>query len=201
MNGLLACGIATVVSLVSCDSKKSTESKSGTSSTKIETTSGANTGRIAYVDMDTLQAKYEYLKAGKASLEKESEDLEAELAGMSKNMQSVYNSLAAKEQSKSLSPIEREDGQKKLQQMQQNMEARKQNGGAALMKKTDEFTKQLQAKLDAYLLKYNADKHFDYVLQYQKGGMVLLANPALNITDDVIKGLDAEDKAGAGSGK
>ena len=116
-------------------------------------------------------------------------------------MQSVYNSLAAKEQSKSLSPIEREDGQKKLQQMQQNMEARKQNGGAALMKKTDEFTKQLQAKLDAYLLKYNADKHFDYVLQYQKGGMVLLANPALNITDDVIKGLDAEDKAGAGSGK
>ena len=60
MNGLLACGIATVVSLVSCDSKKSTESKSGTSSTKIETTSGANTGRIAYVDMDTLQAKYEY---------------------------------------------------------------------------------------------------------------------------------------------
>ena len=98
----------------------------------------------------------------------------------------------------SLSPIEREAGQKKLQQMQQAMEERKQNAGAALMKKTDEFTKQLQSKLDAYLLKYNAGKHFDYVLQYQKGGMVLLANPALNITDDVINGLEAEDKAGTG---
>jgi outer membrane protein len=197
MKAILACGIVTVIGFTSCDPKKSTNTgKTETKTVQTEAPTGSHAGRIAYVDMDTLQVKYEYLKTEKANLEKESAALEAELGRMAQNLQNEYAAFQKKAQAGTLSQAEGEAGQKKLQQMQQNMEERKQTAGAALMKKTDAFTKELQSKLDKYLLKYNADKHFDYILQYQKGGTILFANPELDITDDVAKGMNEEDKAG-----
>jgi outer membrane protein len=196
MKGLLVCGIATVVSFASCDSKKATEAKTEVKTAKTEAPSGSNVGRIAYVDMDTLQVKYEYLKAGKASLEKESEALQGELARMQQNLQTEAVAFQKKAQAGGFtSQADGEAAQMKLQKMQQAIEERKEAAGAALMKKTDAFTKELQTKLDKYLLKYNADKHFDYILQYQKGGTILFANPELDITNDVATGMNEDEKA------
>lgn len=194
MKGLVALGIVTTFCFTSCDSKKGAEVKTEAKPATVASTGGSHERRIAYVDMDTLQVKYEYLKTGKANLEKESVALEAELGKMTQNLQNEYVAFQKKAQAGTLSQADGEAGQKKLQQMQQTLEERKQNMGAQLMKKSDAFTKDLQTRLDNYLLKYNADKRFDYILQYQKGGTILFANPALDITEDVAKGMNEEDK-------
>jgi len=193
--GLLTLGLGALC-LVSCDNKKTgTPKTEAKTETVASPAAGSHEGRIAYVDMDTLQVKYEYLKTEKANLEKESAALEAELGRMGQNLQNEYVAFQKKAQAGTLSQAEGEAAQKKLQQMQQSLEERKQTMSAQLMKKTDAFTKELQEKLDQYLLKYNTDKHYDYILQYQKGGSILFANPALDITADVVKGMNEEDQA------
>jgi outer membrane protein len=191
-NSLLFCGVASAMFFASCDNKKTTESdkKAATTQTAPAT---APTGKIAYVDMDTLEAKYDYLKAKKSELEKKTAALDAEVGKMAQNLQNEYAAFQKKAQAGTLTQAEGEAGQKRLGEMQQNIETRRQTLGAQLMKEQEAFTKDLQSKLDAYLLKYNADKGYDYILSYAKGGSILFANKALDITADVIKGMNAED--------
>lgn len=190
-NSLLICGVTSAMFLASCDNKKTTESAKETKTTPTAPAT-APTGKIAYVDMDTLEAKYDYLKAKKAELEKKTAALDAEVGKMAQNLQNEYAAFQKKAQAGTLTQAEGEAGQKRLGEMQQNIETRRQTLGAQLMKEQEVFTKDLQSRLDAYLLKYNADKGYDYILSYAKGGSILFANKALDITEDVIKGMNAE---------
>jgi outer membrane protein len=199
-NSLLICGIASAIFFASCDNKKTTGSDKKTEPTQTAPAT-APTGKIAYVDMDTLEAKYDYLKAKKAELEKKTAALDAEVGKMAQNLQSEYAAFQKKAQAGTLTQAEGEAGQKRLGEMQQNIETRRQTLGAQLMKEQEAFTKDLQSRLDAYLLKYNADKGYDYILSYAKGGSILFANKALDITADVIKGMNAESNGKSEDGK
>lgn len=194
LNSLLICAVASATFFASCDNKKSTETAKETKT--IQTASATTpTGKIAYVDMDTLEAKYDYLKAKKAELEKKTAALDAEVGKMAQNLQNEYAAFQKKAQAGTLTQAEGEAGQKKLGEMQQNIETRRQTLGNQLMKEQEAFTKDLQSRLDAYLLKYNADKGYDYILSYAKGGSILFANKALDITADVVKGMNAESNS------
>lgn len=193
LKSMFACSFAAAILFCSCDSKKNAatqpESKPAAASA---TTPG---GKIAYVDMDTLEAKYDYLKAKKAELEKKTAALDAEVGKMAQNLQNEYAAFQKKAQAGTLTQAEGEAGQKRLGAMQQDIENRRQSLGSQLMKEQEAFTKDLQSRLDAYLLKYNADKGYDYILSYAKGGSILFANRALDITADVIKGMNADDSS------
>jgi outer membrane protein len=102
-----------------------------------------------------------------------------------------------KAQAGTLSQSEGEATQKRLAQMQQNVETRRQSVGNELMEEQQKFNEELQRRLDAFLEDYNKDKQYDYILSYAKGGSILLANKTLDITRDVIKGMNEKDKTAA----
>lgn len=193
ITALFTCGIALTISLASCDNKTKSADTASTAKTAPSAAGTPASGKIAYVDMDTLMAKYEYFKIKKAAFEKQTAAMDAEVERMAQSLQSEYNAFQKKAQAGTLSQADGEAGQQKLQQMQQNIESKRQSLGAQLMKAQEEFNKELQQQLDDYLVKYNADKGYDYILSYAKGGSILFANKALDITADVIKGMN-EDK-------
>ncbi|KAA5536783.1 OmpH family outer membrane protein [Taibaiella lutea] len=197
VKGLLALGMITAFGFASCDSKKAAENKTETKLNSTTTNiAGTNEGRIAYVDMDTLQVKYIFLKSKKEELEKKSANLEAELARGGQILQNEAIAFQKKAQSGGFTTqAEGEAAQQRLQKMQVDLENKRQTLGAQLMKENDAFAKELQDKLDKYLLKYNQDKKYDYILSYQKGGSILFANQSLNITEEVAKGMNEDDKA------
>ena len=41
-----------------------------------------------------------------------------------------------------------------------------------------------------YLKEFNSSKGYDYILSYQRGSGIMLANDSLDITDEVLKGLN-----------
>jgi len=45
-----------------------------------------------------------------------------------------------------------------------------------------------------FLKRYNKDSKFDFILNYRNGGDLLFQNPGLDITADVLKGLNADYK-------
>lgn len=187
----------TTLSLASCGDKKTdTHSAPATQNTTGAPGTAAG-GRIAYVNIDTLQEKYEYFRVKKAEMEKKAASLDAEVERMAQNLQNEYTAFQKKAQAGTLTQTEGEAGQRKLQQLQQNIENRRQTLGAQLMKEQEAFNKDLKKRLDNYLIKYNADKGYDYILSYAEGGSILFANKALDITEDVVKGMNADAANGA----
>ena len=49
-------------------------------------------------------------------------------------------------------------------------------------------------KLDSFLTEYNKDKRFVYILSYTKGGFILYKDEALDITKEVVDGMNEKLK-------
>ena len=154
---------------------------------------------IAYVNIDTLTDNLDFFKQNKEVFEKEEQKLNAEIDGLARSFQNEYAAFQKKAQSGTLSQLEGEAGQRKLQQMQQNLEERRQALSNEFMKKQSDFNTELKKRLDAYLEKYNKDKKYDYILSHGAGSQILWGNKAYEITQEVIKGMNEEAKANGGN--
>jgi outer membrane protein len=152
-------------------------------------------GRIAYVNIDTLEAQYEYLKNKKADFEERKKGMGSELERSQKQFEQDYISAERKAQAGTMTQAEYETTAKRLQQMKQSLEAREAALTEKLLKEQDEFNKDLQSRLDKFLAEYNKDKNFDYILSYSKAlGLIMLANDQLDITEDVVAGMNEQYK-------
>ncbi len=151
----------------------------------------AGMGRIAYVDIDTLEAHYDYLKTKKEEFEKRQERIESELQRSAQQLQHDYMDLQQRAQAGTLTQTEGEQAQKRLLQGQQSLETRKQSLAEQLLKERDEFNEDIHHLLDSFLTEYNKDKGYDYILTYTKSGQIMYADKRLNITQDVIDGMNA----------
>lgn len=188
-------GAVAILVMASCVDKKNTNA-TGTAAPAAASPEAMSAGsKIAYVNLDTLEEKYEYFKTKKAEFEKKTAGMESEVERLAQSFQKEYIAFQKKAQSGSLTQSEGEAAQKKLEAMQQNIESRRQNLQMQLMKEQESFNKELQKRLDDYLAKYNEDKQYDFILSYVKGGSILFANKALDITSAVIEGMNAEDKS------
>jgi len=152
-------------------------------------------GRIAYVNIDTLEANYEYLKNKKKDFEERKKSMSSELENSQRQFQQDYVSAERKAQAGTLTQAEYETIAKRLQQMKQSLEAREAALTEKLLAEQDEFNKDLQKRLDEFLAVYNEDKNFDYILSYSKAlGFIMLANDQLDITADVVAGMNESYK-------
>lgn len=155
----------------------------------------ATNGRIAYVNIDTLEAQYEYLKTKKEDFEKRKQSMSDELERSQRKFQQDVRDAERKAQAQTFTQAEYESTMKRLQQMKQSLESREAALTEKLLKEQDEFNKDLQKRLDAFLEEYNKDKNFDYILSHSKSiGFIMLANDELDITAEVVEGMNAEYK-------
>jgi len=188
----ISCGILSLGLLASCKDKNTTVS---TPTQTVSAANQSNSGKIAHVNLDSLEAKYEFWTVKKAEFEKRQSGMEAEIERLGKSLQNEAAAFQKKAQAGTLSQSEGEAAQRKLGQMQQDLESKHQNMSAQLMKEQQDFNTELQKKLDDFLVKYNKDKGYSYILSYSKsGGTILLADPTLDITNEVVKGLNEESK-------
>jgi outer membrane protein len=147
--------------------------------------------RVAYINIDTFEANYTLLKAKKEEFKKRQAGMEAELQASAQRMQKDYVDLQRKYQAQQLSEGEGEAAQKRLAQMQQSLETRKQSMEQQFMKDQEAFNNNLHDQLDSFLTEYNKTKHYDYILSYSRSNPVIMyADKGLNITDDVLKGMN-----------
>jgi outer membrane protein len=178
--------------LASCtDTKKDGK----TAATEQKSTASPSTGRIAFVNIDTLEANYTYLKNKKDEFAKRQAGIEAELESSMRKLQNDAAEFTKKAQSGAMTQSEGEAGQKRLLQMQEALEKRKATLAQSLMEEQDKFNKDLHNRLDAFLKEYNADGKYDYILSYGEGGTILYKNDALDITWDVINGMNESKSA------
>ena len=142
--------------------------------------------RVAYIDLDTLEAQYGRFQQKKKSFESREKKIQRELSSKAKAIEASYLSLQKQAQSGSLTQAEGEKKQKSLMKRQESLEKLRNNLTKKLLKDQDTFNKQLKEKLDKVVKEFNKDNKYDYILSYSKEGSIIYVNTKLNITKEVV---------------
>ena len=154
-------------------------------------TATAQSIQIAYFEMDSVQANYDYFKDVISQLKKKENAMNAELAGLEKNYQQRVSTWQQK--GKTMSEIEMNAAQQENTQMQQNYQLRKQALEEGYTRQSIEFKKTIKDKIEDYLHDYNKNKNYTYILSYEPE-FIYYRDTTLNITKDLVSGLNADYK-------
>jgi len=163
------------------------------SSTKTKGFSDFNNPRIAYVDAERLNEEYQFIAEKYEELEKEQMRIESQIERKLRAAEERYLELEA--QAPSMTPTMLQDAQMELQNLQQDITRFQEQAATDFRKKEASAQEQFFGNISSFLEKLNQEGRYDYVLTYQIGGQILLANDSLNITDEVVRGLNEEYRA------
>lgn len=145
--------------------------------------------KIAYVDLDSLEAHFEYFKQKKSELEQKQQGMENQLKAKGRALQSEYQDLQRR--ASSLTQEQGEAAQRSLMAKQQQLEQEAQNMRVDYAQSETKFNEELQKRLDDFLKTYNADKRFAFIFSYRAGqSNILYTDPSYDVTADVIKGMN-----------
>ncbi|MGM9477534.1 OmpH family outer membrane protein [Pedobacter sp. GSP4] len=186
--GLFA-SAALITAFSACQNKeaKTTETKKTDSTTATVSPSE----KIVYVNSDSLLTKYEYFKDLKVKFEGKTKNAQADMQAKG---QAFQRELAQYQQAaQTLSADQRKSTEERLQRKQQELQTYQQNAGAALQNEQAAENEKLYDKVADYLKGYAKEKGYKMVLTYSKGNSaILFADESLDVTSEVIKGLNAE---------
>lgn len=188
--GVIAVAAVALVSLNSCD-------KSPKADDKPEAKQTAPTElKIAYVEVDSLMTQYEFCKEYSLILEKKSQNIQATLQQKGQALQSAAANFQQKLQQNAYTREQAEQIQAGLQKQNADIEALQQRLGAEFQEETNKFNAALHDSLQHFIAKYNKDKKYTMILS-KSGDNILYADKGIDITNEVIAGLNKGYKKGA----
>lgn len=154
--------------------------------------------RIAHFHMDSLRKKYDLIAEKNKRFNSEASRLESGLQKKQDEARQRYQELMSKDQTYSTkAEMERDEAElrdlmAKLQQMQAEGEER-------MSRMEAEMLTEISKELEDYLIAYNTTAGFDYILSIQSGGQIWVGNKGLDITNELVTGLNARHRAGKGA--
>ena len=153
--------------------------------------------KIAYVEVDSLMTQYDFAKDYSVTLQKKSNNARNTLTQKGNALQAAMNNFQQKINNNGFQSREQAASVQNAIQRQQNdlqeLQARLEN---ELATETAKFNEALRDSLQNFLKDYNADKKFDLILS-KAGDNILMGNARLDITADVINGLNKHYKPAA----
>jgi len=153
--------------------------------------------KIAYIDLDSLEAKYEYFNVKKSEFIARGASIKNTLAGKQKILEAEYND--AQNKAATMTQMQLEQAQLHLQQKQQEIAQLEEQLGGGMESDQMKFQEEYQNKVENYLAKYNKDKKYTFVLSYRRiAAMVLYKDDRYDITNEVVDGLNKEYKTSIG---
>jgi outer membrane protein len=164
-----------------------------TSAPVVETSSGAvlpSELRIAYINSDSVLQHYEYLKANRVQIEAKTKKIEQEYRNRAQGLQNEITAYQRNVTNMTLGQVKAVE--EDLGKKQQNLQMYQQTISQQLMEEEAKLNKELYDRVTAYLKKFAAEKDLHFVLKFDVSSDVLYAGNALDVSQDVIAGLNAE---------
>jgi outer membrane protein len=154
--------------------------------------SGKKALSVVFINTDSINEKYEFVKVLKNDLESTGKRLQTEVLTEQGNFEKEAADFQKQVQANTISEEKAKMVYEALMQKQQ-----------AIVDKKDRYTQQvanmemnmnlrLLDTISNFLKRYNQAYKFDYILTYKMAGDILIANDTLDITNDVLKALNKE---------
>ena len=183
---------AAVMSIVKPDfSKKKTanEAVDITDTGKIT----AVAGDIVYVQLDSLIANYDMFNDKMAAFQTKVQGIQDDLAKRGRKLESDAKAFESQVQKGLLTRSAAEEQQNKLLQRQQNLQNEAAKKDAEIQEEQAVLNNQVYYAVKEFIEKYNAEHQYSLILTTSGvTNTVLNVNPGLDITADVLAGLNEE---------
>jgi outer membrane protein len=149
-------------------------------------------GSIVYINLDEILEKYDMANELSSVVETKVQNIEAEVNRRGKKIQNAEKAFNEKLEKGLMTRSVAEAEAQKIQKQAanyQNYAAQKQQ---EIQEELMVMNNQIADAIKTYIEKYNEEKKFAMILTCQAGQPVLVADPSLNVTAEVIAGLNAE---------
>lgn len=199
MKKILIAAIALALGFAACNNEnKTVEAATGADSI-------ATTGKIAYFYIDQVVDAYQFAKDKQAEFQKKYDDATKKLANTEKsiqrdqtNLQKKANELQEKVNKVLITQANAQAEMEKLAAEEQkinkriaNYQTEAQKVSGQLAEEEMVMTNQIMHNITEFVKGLNTDYQFDIILQSSTvGGPIINANPALDLTAVIIKGLN-----------
>ena len=147
-------------------------------------------GSIVYVDLDRILMEYDMANDLRSVVETKVQNIQAEVNRRGKKLEKEVTAFQEKIEKGLLTRSVAEAQNQKLQQQDiefQNYAAQKQQ---EIQEEQVVMMNQLGDAIKTFLDGYNAEKKYAMIITNSGGAPVITADEALNITDDVLAGLN-----------
>ena len=152
----------------------------------------ASKGDIVYVDLDRIFTEYDMANDLRSVVETKVQNIQAEVTRRGQKLEKEVASFQEKIEKGLLTRSVAEAQNQKLQQQDiefQNYAAQKQQ---EINEEQVVMMNQLSDAIKTYIDKYNAEKQYAMILTNTGGTPVVAADSTLDITEDVLAGLNEE---------
>lgn len=188
--------------ITSCDKAASSKKDDSQAKTEVaaENTVAPKATNIVYINNDSLISGYKLYTELSETLKSKQEKIVAELEGKSKSFESRAISFQEKAQKGLITRAQGMETQQKLEAEQQSLLQYRDKVLAEIQEEETVMFNNIWNNVSEYLKEYNAEKQYDLILnQNSATNCILVGNPALDITKEVLEGLnkkyDAEKAA------
>ena len=155
--------------------------------------------QIAYINSDTVLKYYDYLKVSRDQLETKTKKMEQDLRNRAQGLQNEFAAYQRNVSNMTLGQVKATE--EDLAKKQQNFQMYQQSLQQEMMQEEATLNKALYDRITAFLDKYGKEKGLQVVLKYDPTSDVLHVSEGLDISQDVINGLNEEYKVEKGGGK
>ena len=186
---IVALAVATVFGVLSLTNG---DKKVNVATGEASTEAVAAKGDIVYIDLDRILMEYDMANDLRSVVETKVQNIEAEITRRGKKLESEVKTFQEKMNKGLMTRSVAEVQQQKLMQQEQefnNYAAQKQQ---EIQEEQLVMMNQLGDAIKTFIDNYNAEKQYAMILTNSGGSPVITADAALDITEDVLAGLNDE---------
>lgn len=148
--------------------------------------------KIAYVEIDSLLTKYNFWNDLNEQMIKKEENIRTTLNEKGKKLEKEAQEFQRKyENNGFVSPERAQQEYQRIQKQQQDLQELQQKLTEELAVENQKNSLQLRDSINSFLKIYNENKGYDLIISNTGFDNLLYANPAHNITNEIVEGLNS----------
>jgi len=180
--------LGSLIAFTSCENKEATTGEAQTS--KVAKTKLS----LAYVNSDSLAVNYLYFGEVNSQLEEKRAKYEKEFANRATGLQRQIEDF--QKTANNMTLAQGRAVEEDLTRKQQNLQQYQQSLTQDLLKEEAKLNKELYVTVAEFLENYGKENELDFIFKHSTGGEIWYGDSSMDITNDVIEGLNTAYNAG-----
>ena len=150
-------------------------------------------GSIVYIQLDSLVSQYDMFNDLRSELESKAQAIQDDLTKKGRSFESAAKDFETKIAKGLLTRSQAEEQQQRLVERQQNLQNLSQQKQLEMAEEEAVMMRKVMDAVQTLIDKYNQEKGYALILTTSAASTtVITGNPSLNITQDVLNGLNEE---------
>lgn len=181
--------VIAAVAFTSCNNQPKQNDSKAPAAAQAEKNAPAGGQQVAYVEIDSIMSQYTYWKEVTKLMKAKEANINKTLSSKQQQLQQAAANFQQNVQANKYTQQQAQQIQASIQKQAQDADALQQRLGQEYQNEVAKYNKALADSVHNYLQQFNKDKKYAMILA-KSGDNILYADKSLDITNEVIKGMN-----------